>query len=231
MSLDIIIPCYNEEHNLKLLLPYLKNYSPVNQTKIIVVDASRSNDNTKAICTQNGVQYLQSDKSQRSAQMNYGAKLSSGEVILFLHADVLPPKDFYERISEAIKADYPCGCFSYRFDSDKIILRMNAYFTKYKSFYTGGGDQGLYITRDTFNILNGFCTDHEIMEDFDLYKRIKGTNYRYKIIDSRATVSARKYKKNSWFKVNLINLIALIRYKVDQDPRSIKSFYEKWLNT
>jgi len=230
LKLDIIIPCYNEEQNLLSLLPYLNRTPSLGHIQIFVIDASQSDDNTQSICEQNGVSYLRSDQSQRSIQMNYGAQQSSSEVLLFLHADVTPPKDYYELIKEAIEDNNSCGCFAYKFDSNKILLKLNSYFTKYKGFFTGGGDQGLFITRDAFNALEGFCAKHVIMEDFDLYKRVKTKGFRFKIIKSKAIVSARKYVKNSWLRVNLINLIAVLRYKINPDPQSIKIFYHKWLN-
>lgn len=231
MKLDIIIPCYNEEQNISSLLPYLKDSSSKKFINITIVDASESSDNSRIICEQYGVSYLQSDETQRSKQMNYGADNTDGDVILFLHADVRPPKGYYKFIAEAIEDNNQCGSFAYKFDSDKLLLKVNAFFTRFKGFFTGGGDQGLYITREAFNDLDGYCVKHIIMEDFDLYNRIKEKGYQFKIINAKAVVSARKYAENSWLRVNLVNLIAIIKYKVNQDPKLIKSFYRNWLNT
>ena len=231
MILDIIIPCFNEQNNLSSLLPDLQRIGLQNDINVLVVDACDSSDNSQSICTEYSVQYHRSVATQRSIQMNTGAKMLSGDVLLFLHADVRPPIKFYELISASIAAGYQSGCFAYEFDSDKVLLKINSFFTRFNSLFTGGGDQAQFLTRECFEELGGFSEGHVIMEDFDLYERIRSANMSHKTIQSRAIVSARKYEKNSWIKVNLVNLIALLKYKADQDPMMIKSFYNRWIAT
>jgi hypothetical protein len=50
------------------------------------------------------------------------------------------------------------------------------------------------------------------MEDFDLYRKAKKSGSKFCIIDNPLLVSARKYEKNSWLKVNLVNLRIFILY-------------------
>ena len=230
MTLDIVIPALNEENNLKNLLPFLKKQQSADNFNIIVIDAFDSTDNSKSICDNNEVFYKKTNQSQRSIQMNEGAAMLSGEYIMFLHADVTPPKNFYNLIISAIDKGNKAGCFAYKFDNENPLLKINSYFTKYNGFYTGGGDQIHFISRSMFEKLGGYCTKHTIMEDFDFYQRIKKSKITTKIIATPAIVSARKYKNNSWFKVNLINLIALVNYKVNRDPFWVKSFYDRWLS-
>lgn len=230
MKLDIVIPTLNEEANLKSLLPFLKSQSTIHNINIIVVDASESTDSSKLVCEQNEIKYIKIDQSRRSIQMNIGAFNLSGEIIMFLHADVKPPYNFYKLIETAVYEDYQAGCFAYRFDRDTFLLKMNGYFTKFKGLYTGGGDQIHFISRVEFVKLSGYDENHPIMEDFDFYLRVKQSKLNYIIINTPAVVSARKYENNSWLKVNLINLIALINYKVNRDPQRVKSFYNRWLS-
>lgn len=231
MTLDIIIPAYNEINNLQTLLPFLLANTNPDKAKIYVVDAERSSDQTQTICEQYGVHYIKSTHTQRSLQMNDGADASQCDYLFFLHADVIPPSNFFDLIEEAINKDYEAGCFAYKFNSNKLMLKMNSYFTRFKGIYTGGGDQGLFISRDRFTSISGYCKKHKIMEDFELYSRLKKNKIPYKIIREEATVSSRKYKNNSWLKVNLINLIALTCYKLNPDPDRIYAFYQRWIST
>jgi len=231
LKLDIIIPCLNERQNLESLLPFLQSSASKKDINILVIDASTSSDDTEIVCRKNNVRYHRSAATQRSLQMNFGVKKCNGDVLLFLHADVTPPIKFYDLICDAVAQGNESGCFAYKFDSTKIMLRINSYFTQFEGLITGGGDQGQYITRECFNTLGGFCPDHVIMEDFDLYKKIKKYNISHKVIKDKAIVSARKYDNNSWLRVNLINLIALLQYRADRNPVSIKTFYKKWLRT
>lgn len=230
MNLDIIIPTYNEYKNLEILLPYLTDNIPLNKVKIHVVDASRSTKNILPICKKYKVNYIKSAATQRSIQMNEGADNSAMDYIFFLHADVLPPRKFYYLIKSSVLEGFDSGCFAYRFNSDKILLKVNSFFTRYKGVFTGGGDQGLFISRDRFLQLGGFCCKHKIMEDFEFYKRIKENKIPFEIIKEESIVSSRKYKSNSWIKVNLINLITLMSYKINPNPEMINKFYRRWLS-
>lgn len=229
MILDIVIPALNEEQNLIKLLPFLSEEPHRRFFNITVVDALRSDDNTQILCNENNVAYIKSTATKRSIQMNEGAKTMNGDCIMFLHADVQPPANFYKSISNAIENNFDAGCFSYRFDSNRLLLKINAHFTRKRGFHSGGGDQMQFIRRRNFEALGGFCEEHDIMEDFEFFGRVKKHQIPYTIINSPAKVSARKYKDNSWLKVNLINLIALLHYKVNQDPVKLRSFYNRWL--
>jgi GT2 family glycosyltransferase len=162
-------------------------------------------------------------------QMNHGAELATGDILFFLHADVRPPSDFLVQIEQALDDGFDAGIFSYRFDSDSKILQFNSYFTRFDGFYAGGGDQGLFIKSEVFERLGQFDDHWVIMEDFDFFRKLKKHKVPYTIIQSPMTVSARKYKENSWFKVNLINLIAVIRFKTGSKPEDIRRFYRKWI--
>ena len=229
MTLDIIIPTLNEGENLKVLLPFLtQNLN--SKTRVIVVDGSKSMDNAMELCREYDVTYIESDICQRSVQMNLGVNDSKADVILFVHADVKPPSDFYRLIKSEINRGRAAGMFAYRFDSRSLLLQINAYFTRFDGLFTGGGDQCLFVERKVFNDLGKFDNDYVIMEDFDFWRRIKNSNISYTIIKERATVSARKYDNNSYLRVNLLNLISFLRFRLNVPALEIRDSYQKWLN-
>lgn len=229
MKLDIVIPVLNEAERLPKLLNHLSSYTNV-KVNTFVVDASESNDNTAQICQKFDVMYLKSKATRRSIQMNEGARLAKGDTLLFLHADVLPPNQFDQLIAQAIEQGAEAGCFSYHFDSNHLLLKINAFFTKFKGIFAGGGDQCLFIKKSIFNQLNGFDDTKSFMEDFEFYDRLKKAKIVYKIIDCPAIVSARKYERNSYFRVNLANLITFIKYKCGHRCESLKRSYVSWLD-
>lgn len=196
-------------------------------TRIIVVDALSSKDNTEDICHQNNISYFKSPIAQRAAQMNLGALQGKSDIKFFLHADTQPPEDFQNQITESIKNGNDFGFFCYKFDKDKWYLKANAYFTKFKGIFCGGGDQGHFITKELFNLLKGYDDSYDIFEDYELYDRIKKSEVNIQIINSPAIVSARKYVKNSYLRINLINLISFIMYRLNFKPQMIKTFYSK----
>ncbi len=227
--MDIVIPVLNEADNLKILLPYLIKYAKKYPVHILVVDAAVSSDDSKNICSTFGVSYYKSKHTQRSKQMNECFTQSKGDCILFVHADVLPPTDYYEAIQQAAQKGFDAGCFAYQFKSNHLLLKINSAFTKYDGIFTGGGDQCHFVRRSVFKQLGGYNDNYVIMEDFEFYERLKKATIPFTILPNKATVSARKYINNSYLRVNLVNLIALIKFRQQADPKSIKEFYMKWL--
>ncbi len=56
-------------------------------------------------------------------QLRAGARRATGDVLLFLHADVLPPRDVAVQIADAIKAGYVGGNFRLRYPGGGALGR------------------------------------------------------------------------------------------------------------
>lgn len=63
------------------------------------------------------------------------------------------------------------------------------------------------------------------MEDFEFFERMKRNNVRYKIIRNDLIVSARKYKNNSYLRVNLSNLVLVVLFKFGYPAEKLKSLH------
>ena len=161
--------------------------------------------------------------------MNFGAAHAIGDILLFLHADVQLPKDFYNQCVLAIKEQYKFGFFAYQFDKKSPLLNFNSKFTTKDGFFAGGGDQCQFFTKDLFKSLNGYNEEFCIMEDFEMIDRVRKQNIPFMIIQSKATVSARKYDRNSWLKVNLINGYVFLKYKLGVHPTKLRKTYKSLL--
>lgn len=198
--------------------------------EIIISNSPETSDNTPNVCKNfDKVTFFTSDKKGRAAQMNFGANKAKGDILLFLHADVALPNNFYTQITAAIKNGKKAGFFAYKFDRETFLLRMNSSFTKKDGLFAGGGDQAQFFTKDTFIKLNGFNEDFCIMEDFEMIDRVRKNKIPYTIIQSKATVSARKYNNNSWLKVNLINGYVFFKYKLGVHPIKLRKTYKNLL--
>lgn len=223
MELSIIIPTLDEDKNIRFLIPYLKSQLLEYQYEIIVADAG-SSDKTRSIADSLGVKVLNCKKMSRSFQMNEGAKLAKGSVLYFLHADVKPPTHFFESIKAALSQGYELGCFRFKFDSNKPLLAINSYFTRFKSLAFRGGDQSLFITKQAFEKLDGFSKEIRIMEEYDFILRAK-QNYRFKIIPKEVIVSARKYKVNSYLRVNFANFVVFSLFRCGASQKRMLAVY------
>lgn len=224
MKISVIIPTYNEESRIGKQIDYLLANKGDCEIEIIVVDGG-SMDSTLEIAISKGVKCMKVELRGRANQMNQGASVASGDVLYFVHADTLPPVSYTNCIKESILNGYTSGCCAYNFDSNKWPLKINSFLTQFNGMLSGGGDQTLYVTKSIFEIMGGFNPEYVIMEDFEFSKRLKNTT-RFKIIKSRAIVSARKYEKNSYLRVNSANLIAMTMFWLKVAPKKINSTYK-----
>lgn len=224
MTFSVIIPTYNEERFIHRLIRHLQYISAGLEVEIIVSDGG-STDKTVEMASRLGVHTILCPVKGRAGQMNYAANQAKGEILFFVHADCLPPSSCFKSILAQIKAGAEAGCFRYRFDSDRFLLRVNAYFNKFGGLICRGGDQTLFIKKTVFQSLNGFNEKFTIMEDYDLVRRIQ-KQHQFVVIPEYALVSARKYDENTWVKVNFVNTVAMLLFVTGTaSPQRIKSTY------
>jgi rSAM/selenodomain-associated transferase 2 len=180
MPISIIIPTLNEE---RTIIATLVHTATLGFDELIVVDGG-STDETPALVesyrdrTQSSaispVQWVTAPPG-RARQMNEGAKASSGEILLFLHADTQLPRDAKTMIDRTL-ADRQIvgGRFNVRFDRPSmwgtVISRMMNWRSKLSGLATG--DQALFVRRPIFEQMGGFA-DMPLMEDIEFSRRLK----------------------------------------------------------
>ncbi len=228
MKISIIIPTYNEADNIKLLIHYLRKHADSRLSEIIVADAG-SEDATIVIAEAAGATAVISPQKGRAAQMNYGASLAKGDVVYFIHADSFPPKEFLSDIEKAMNQGYLFGRYRTKFASNKWILKLNAFFTRFDWLVCYGGDQTLFISKALFDEINGFNASMYIMEDYDIVIRAK-QKARYAIIPKDALVSARKYDTNTWWRVQTANYKIVQMFKKGASQESMAATYKELLH-
>ncbi len=228
MYLSIIIPTYNEEKNISRLIAHLINSLKTKNFEILVVDAG-SIDNTISLAKKSGVTTLVSPVKGRAGQMNYGVEHAKGDVFYFVHADSLPVTSFFTDIENAIAENYNCGSFRFQFDSSKILLKLNSFFTRFNYLFCRGGDQTIFVTKDLWQKTGSFNASMLIMEDYDFLERIWNAG-KFKLIPKATLVSSRKYDENSWLKVQLANLKMVKMYRKGASQEDMIATYKKLLN-
>lgn len=228
VTLSVIIPTLNEACNIGQLVQDLRRYGGNRLTDLLVVDGG-SADDTVERARQAGARVVVSPQSGRATQMNYGASLTAGDVLYFVHADVQIHPDFVRDITQAIEEGNDSGCYRFRFASAHPLLRLNSYGTRFPGIMSRGGDQTLFITRLLFNQLGGFRERYVVMEDFDIIVRIREVG-RFCIIPKDVVVSARKYEENGWLRVQVANLTAFSLFFMNVAPTRIAQTYKRMLN-
>lgn len=229
MKLSVIIPTFNEAPNIARLVAELRRHDASGAVEILVVDA-HSPDGTAELARQAGATVLLAPKPGRAFQMNHAAAHATGDVLYFVHADVSIHPDYVATIGQAVAQGYAAGCYRFRFDSTNLLLRINSFGTRFKGIMSRGGDQTLFITRALFEQLGGFNEQFVVMEDFEIIQRIRRVA-SFLIVPKDVLVSARKYRNNSWLRVQLANLTAFSMYFLKVAPVRIARTYKAMLNT
>jgi glycosyltransferase involved in cell wall biosynthesis len=119
MKFSIIIPTLNEAANIQACLIALQALR--DHAEIIVVDGG-SGDNTVALATPYADKILLSEQG-RATQMNHGATVASGDVLLFLHADTELPEHALLLIEQGISAKQPWGRFDIQLRASLVPTR------------------------------------------------------------------------------------------------------------
>jgi rSAM/selenodomain-associated transferase 2 len=226
--ISVIIPVYNEANSIASLLQYLFKHGGALVEEIIVCDAA-STDHTKEEAAKAGATVVLSPQKGRGAQLNYGASKARGSIFYFVHADVFPPQSFATDIQQAVKEGFGLGRYQTRFNSNKWYLPINAWFSRFDWFVCYGGDQTLFVTKELFLATGGYRNDMRIMEDYEFVVRARQQS-RYRIFSKAALISARKYEKNSWWKVQTANRKVVAMYKKGASQEEMLATYKRLLN-
>lgn len=170
MRLSIIIPVLNEEAALPDALGALQSLRSRGH-EVIVVDGG-STDASCAHAEPLADRVIVAPRG-RAAQMNAGAKASSGDALVFLHADTALPNHADRLIATAL-GKRSWGRFDVRLASADPLLAVVGFMMNLRSRLTriATGDQALFMTRAAFEAAGGFPA-LELMEDVALSARLK----------------------------------------------------------
>ncbi len=200
--ISIIIPTYNEADQIAETISKTHAANVEHQIEIIVADG-RSTDETVTIALSANTITIVSNKKGRAAQMNKGASVTKGDVLYFLHADSIPPKNFAGSILNAVNKNFSSGCFRLSFDHSHWFLKANAWFTRFNVNAVRFGDQSLFVTKEVFQKSGRFREDLLMMEDQEIIHRIKKYG-RFQVMNDYVTTSTRKYLDNSIYRLQVI---------------------------
>lgn len=229
MCLSVIIPTYNESRLIANTIRHVLHYGGPQVREVLVVDG-RSEDDTITIARQMGATILVSGLRGRAAQMDYGAKHAAGDILYFVHADTLPPETYADDIIRANEKGWTMGNFRYCFDGGPGILRINAFFTRFRWFFTQGGDRTFFIRKDVYQSLGGYDPKDAIMEEYVFLRKAKTQGIKAVLIPKACIVSSRKYQQNSWLRVQIVNLVVFVAWSGGWvSSQKLKHWYSQWL--
>jgi rSAM/selenodomain-associated transferase 2 len=221
---SVVIPALDEEARIGGQLEAVARIRGIHE--VIVVDGG-SRDATMARVRADGTARLLSARRGRASQMNAGARAATGEVLLFLHADVRLPEDALRRVEEAL-ADPEIVAGAFRTwtvdDRGRSWLAPLLHLADLRSRYSSlpYGDQALFVRAEAFRRTGGF-PEQPLMEDLELSRRLRRLG-RIRIVRSRVTVSGRRFLARPIFYTLAVNIFPAL-YAAGVPASALKRLY------
>lgn len=205
--LSIIIPTLNEEKLLPRLLESLEKQD-IGEHEIIIADAG-SEDRTLDIAREYGCKVVHGGIPAKGR--NNGAKAASGDLLLFLDADVV----FDSQLAEALQEfeyrglDIASCCMTFdRSRANKFLCEVvyNLPIRLLENTLPHGADFHL-VKRSLHMKIGGFDEEVRITEDHDYVRRAAKLG-KYGLLRSiKVTTSTRRYEISGMMRVCFVYLV------------------------
>jgi len=225
VDLSVIIPVLNEGPGIHDALSRVQALAGDRLLELIVVDGDPSGSTIQAIRGRFVKKLI--NEQGRARQMNAGAALASGPILLFLHADTLLPENAVQLILSAMEdARIVGGAFTLAIASKRAIFRITERYAALRTRVTGipFGDQAIFLRREYFNKLGGY-SDIPLMEDVELMKRIRKRGDRIAILPEKVLTSARRWEREGILYCTCRNLLLQILYSFGVSPTRLARWY------
>ena len=184
MILSIIIPTYNEEEYLPILLESIKQQK-FDDYEIIIADAN-STDRTREIAEEYGC--IITEGGLPAVGRNNGAKIAKGEYLLFLDSDLKLTDDYLrdtiyefrmERLGIAITQMKP---LSEKSEAQLFHYLANQFMIGVEKIKPhGAGCYGIIVKRELHEKYGGFNEELTFGEDSEYIRRL-GSSKQFKVL-------------------------------------------------
>ena len=225
-EISIIVPVFNEINFINDFLLHLKSTCKRSQ-EIIVVDGGSTDGTWQWLETLTDISILQT-KAGRANQMNYGAKKATTPIFYFVHVDSILPQNFDTLILNSYKKEEVAGCFRLKFDNANWLLKKAAAGSKWNHLLCRGGDQSLFVSKNIFDMLNGFDSRYKVCEDIEFIKKLYKKKCFIVLPQTLITSSRRFYENGIIYLLFHFGVIHLLHY-LGVKPRFLNKYYSRYV--
>ncbi len=219
--ISVIIPVLNEakilDKTLSQLQPELKKH------ELIIVDGG-STDNSVGIAKQYGKVVI--SERGRAKQLNAGAAAATGDILVFLHADVWLEPGAFTSVEKTISLGYVGGGFLQKIDNRGLLYRIIEITAdmrgKYQKIYYG--DSGIFISKEDFQRIEGF-PDVPIMEEIEFSKKMRKLG-KTRLVKPRIHISARRWQKRGIIRTTVTNWFITLLYNCGYSLDRLAQLYK-----
>ena len=221
-AVSVVVPVLNESVSI---VPALERLLPLRDAgaEVIVVDGG-STDDTVTLATPLCDRLVVSSPG-RAVQMNRGAAVARGRVLLFLHADTELPDGADRLLADFAASERAWGRFDVCLSGRRPLFRVIAFMMNVRSRLTGiaTGDQGIVVRRRVFVDLGGYRS-MPLMEDVELCRRLRRLSRPFCIRPPVVTDSRRWEQHGPWRTIFLMWRLRW-RYWRGADPADLARQY------
>ncbi len=221
--LSIIVPVLDEEARIGAALAALAPFR-ARGAEVIVADGG-SSDRTLDIARPLADRIIAAPRG-RGAQMNAGATVARGEVLLFLHADTSLPPEADTLVLEGLRdTTWQWGRFDVRIEGRSPWLPVVSGFMNWRSMIThvATGDQAMFVTRAAFDAAGRF-PEIPLMEDVALSAHLKRIS-RPLCLAARVISSGRRFDERGAIRMILLMWRLRLEYWLGVEPATLARRY------
>lgn len=225
VKVSIVIPVINESGQIS---QSVQRAWESGASQVIVVDGG-STDSTPEIVRELDCQLVESLPG-RAIQMNAGARVATGNVVVFLHADNWLVEDGCEQIRLALSSNSKTfGGFKQVIEHPRAVYRLIAWGNGMRLKCQGliYGDQAFFIRREDFEAIGGF-PQQALMEDFEISRRLRKRKLGQPCLLMGPTfVSARRWETAGPIRQTVRNWFLSLAYRLGASPEWVSSRYRR----
>lgn len=219
-KISIIIPVLNEARILEQTLSQL--YAELGPHELIVVDGG-STDGSIHIAEKYGTVLI--SERGRAKQLNAGAAAASGNILIFLHADIWLESGALAAVKMATSSGYVGGGFRQKIDGKNRFYRVieiagNMRGKYLKVFY---GDSGIFVSRADFKKIGGF-PEIPILEEMEFSKALRRLG-KTTLVTPHIHISARRWETKGILRTTVNNWLITLLYFLKFSPVQLAKLY------
>jgi rSAM/selenodomain-associated transferase 2 len=160
----------------------------------------------------------------RARQMNAGARMAEGELLVFLHADSCLPPGALDHLRQLFyRESLEAGIFALKFDPTGFWPNVYAACARLPWHRLCFGDRGIFIRRDVFETLGGF-PEVPIFEDLQLVKQLHHRKSFY-YVKMSVTTAYRRFEQYGHLRQQCHNLRLWLQYNMGTPPEKLAPLY------
>jgi len=224
---SIIIPCWKED--LQKTLNLVREIPCPCGVEWIVAMANPPGNWKELVAevTECNFSLVECQQAGRGNQMNEGAEIARGEMLLFHHCDSDLEEVHLEALLKAKEQEVRAGAYHRILDDRHSWFK---HFNPLVRWYNQRwgilfGDQSFFIRKDFFQEIGGFKSI-KLMEDVDMSSRVRKKT-KIVLLDPPLLSSERRSTYYGSWKVSLLNLWMLMLFKCGVSTDKLHELYYK----